>query len=792
MQIATLATRKGKDRDLTDTSLRETWRLKGSEVGLNREAIGRRLGHERPGETVLSAQQVERSVTAHTSHFDRRAVIQAVADNLPHGARAHEVEQLADAFLGSEAVIEIAAGPRGATYTTQRIWELERTALATAERMRGAGDRAVAGEIVARRALDARPSLKPDQREMVRRVLCDGEGLAVVIGEAGTGKTYAVTAAAAGWAESGIALQVVAPTWRAANVLRAEGLDATSVARLLAKLESGEGVHSGLRSGSVLLVDEAGMVDSATLARLIDHAQQAGAKLVLIGDPAQLGEIEAGGLFAAIADRSEPIVLDEVIRHRHELDRTATKLIRRGEGADALAAYRANDRVTVASDREQLRAQMVADWLASHRRGEDALMVAKRNSEVAELNAKAREALKVEGRVRGQEIEVGGESFAAGDQVITRVNDHRNEIYNRERWEVVEVDPRAQAVVLAGIDTARRVGVDAGYLRSVNPRDGAAALQHGYAATTYQAQGATVDRAFVMADASMTRQEFYVAASRSREETYFYATPEVQTERLEIGPRSADERTGLEHIAEAARRDGAQVAAHDKALHEHLEPLSTRELEARRMELVAEAAAERANQGDHHTLSKDIAGADRRLDLISERAERIGDLPRSARKPELQRMQAQADSESRAADRAEAELRELPPVAHDARVEAAVVDRLLAQRERAELAALRIAPPDYIVKELGERLQGRIDGRSWGSRSQADRGLPQAVRHRGQRHRLGGEARRARRAAQALGADATPARRKPAPARARAGPRPRGWFRDRTQHGDRAMRGEHG
>jgi hypothetical protein len=182
---------------------------------------------------------------------------------------------------------------------------------------------------------------------------------------------------------------------------------------------------------------------------------------------------------------------------------------------------------------------------------------------------------------------------------------------------------------------------------------------------------------------------------------------------LEIGPRSADERTGLEHIAEAARRDGAQVAAHDKALHEHLEPLSTGELEGRRMELIAEAAAERANQGEHHTLSKDIAGADRRLDLISERAERIGDLPRRARKPELQRMQAQADSESRAVDRWEAELRELPPVAHEARAEAAVVDRLLAQRERAELAALRIAPPDYIAKELGERPQGRIDGRSW-------------------------------------------------------------------------------
>ena len=70
--------------------------------------------------------------------------------------------------------------------------------------------------------------------------------------------------------------------------------------------------------GSVLLIDEAGMVDSATLARLIAHADQAEAKLVLIGDPQQLGEIEAGGMFAALAERTDPIYLEEVIRHRHD------------------------------------------------------------------------------------------------------------------------------------------------------------------------------------------------------------------------------------------------------------------------------------------------------------------------------------------------------------------------------------------------------------------------------------------------------------------------------------------
>ena len=83
-----------------------------------------------------------------------------------------------------------------------------------------------AGELVAARVIYARPTLKADQCEMVRRLLTNHAGVVVVIGEAGTGKTYAIVAAAEGWTQAGIPLRAVAPTWRAANVLRAEGLSA--------------------------------------------------------------------------------------------------------------------------------------------------------------------------------------------------------------------------------------------------------------------------------------------------------------------------------------------------------------------------------------------------------------------------------------------------------------------------------------------------------------------------------------------------------------------------------------
>jgi ATP-dependent exoDNAse (exonuclease V) alpha subunit len=185
---------------------------------------------------TISAGQVDRAVTSAASHFDRRDVIQAVADSLRAGAPGTEMERLADAYVASDSVVSLDQSAKGERFTTQRIWELERRALDTVARMRAEGPDPV-GELAAARVIGKRPTLKDDQREMVRRLLVDPEGVVVVIGEAGTGKTYATAAAAEGWADVGMELRAGAPSWPAANVMRAEGLPASSVASLLADLD---------------------------------------------------------------------------------------------------------------------------------------------------------------------------------------------------------------------------------------------------------------------------------------------------------------------------------------------------------------------------------------------------------------------------------------------------------------------------------------------------------------------------------------------------------------------------
>ena len=225
--------------------------------------------------------------------------------------------------------------------------------------MRSGNGLSPAASLGAERVIAERPTLKADQAEMIRRLLTDPGRISVVIGEAGTGKTYAIVAAAEAWAREGVQLGAAAPTWRAANVMRADGLAAQSTASLLAELDRA-GSGEGLERGSVLLVDEAGMVDSASLARLIDHADAAQARLILVGDYEQLSEIESGGLFRAIAEREDPITLDEVIRHRFDVEREGAKRIREGEGKLA-PPWQPNRRL--ATGRTLTSGSFVARWV---------------------------------------------------------------------------------------------------------------------------------------------------------------------------------------------------------------------------------------------------------------------------------------------------------------------------------------------------------------------------------------------------------------------------------------------
>jgi hypothetical protein len=273
------------------------------------------------------------------------------------------------------------------------------------------------------------------------------------------------------------------------------------------------------------------------------------------------------------------------------------------------------------------------------------------------------------------EIEVGGHAFTAGDQVVTRVNDRSAGVHNRERWVVAEVDPEGKEVALQGLDQQQEVVLDSSYLEQTNPQSGAPALELAYPSNIYLAQGRTVERAFVAAEPSMDRQDFYVALSRAREQSQLYLVAEPEMAREDYAPRQPPGREQVDHIREAIERDGAQVAAVDEALRAPLAGLETSELVERRKVLEAQVRAERLGV-------------------------RLED-PDREREPAHRSLEPQA--------------------------ELAVVESLLAERRGLVVAAHCTRPPDYVTQALGERPTDPAQLARW------EQGVELVERHR-QRH----------------------------------------------------------
>ena len=222
----------------------------------------------------------------------------------------------------------------------------------------------------------------------------------------------------------------------------------------------------------------------------------------------------------------------------------------------------------------------------------------------------------------------------------------------------------------------------------------------------------------------MDKQELYVAASRSREETFIYATPEIQTHREEIAPSSPHLREGIPHIAEAAERDRAQLAAHDEALRSKFSGLSTDELVARRAELWAAADRETVLAERRSRLQERIDRAREHIDGFESQREAAQGLKRRERDAELVRINASEARTHKATAHLEAEMQEMPIAGQAARRELAVADQVLAQRRELVIIAARISPPAYIKAELGERPSDPAKRKAW------DRGVSQIERYR--------------------------------------------------------------
>ena len=254
---------------------------------------------------------------------------------------------------------------------------------------------------------------------------------------------------------------------RAALELQASaGIRSTTLARLLGQIDDRrEG--SALQPGSVLVVDEAGMVGTRQLARLLGHAQQQSVKVVLVGAPRQLPEIDAGGLFRALATRLPAIELNHNRRQTHAWEQAALDELRDGNPDAAVAAYRQHGRIRTADTAEQLRDRLVDNWWTTARHDlPSSLMIALRRDDVADLNHRARTKMLAAGRLTGPAITTssrGGIEVQAGDRIVCLRNDRRHGVVNGTRATITRTDPTRRTVEAVD-DRGARLLLPAGYL----------------------------------------------------------------------------------------------------------------------------------------------------------------------------------------------------------------------------------------------------------------------------------------------------------------------------------------
>jgi Ti-type conjugative transfer relaxase TraA len=448
------------------------------------------------------------AITQQQSTFTRRDMAKFAHR---HSDGLDQFNEVMGAMRSAPDLVELGKDARGEDrFTTREMIEAEqrlhRAAELMAERERHEVNDRDREAALAR--AEARGLVLSGEQADALAHITDGRDLGIVVGYAGTGKSAMLSVAREAWEAAGHEVRGVA-----ISGIAAENLESGSgiASRTIASMEHGWGQgRDMLETGDVLVIDEAGMVGTRQLERVLSLAAEAGAKVVLVGDPQQLQSIEAGAAFRSIHERHGGAEIGEVRRQREDWQRDATRDLAHRRTGNALEAYRSHGMVHEAQTREQARDDLIERWDRDRQASPDLtrIILTHTNDEVRALNEAARERMRAAGDLGNEErvtVERGDRGFASGDRVMFLQNERGLGVKNGTLGTIEQVSAQSMTVQT---DDGRSVRFD---LKDYNRID------HGYAATIHKAQGMTVDRTHVLATPGMDAHSSYVALSRHRD-----------------------------------------------------------------------------------------------------------------------------------------------------------------------------------------------------------------------------------------------------------------------------------
>jgi conjugative relaxase-like TrwC/TraI family protein len=750
---AAVATRQAKQQGESEEQLYARWERELADHGITAERLAEVCGTERgrPAsaaevEAIMADLASPEGLTEQASTFTRRDVLDQVVKRLPVAASAEQLvaqaEEVCDRFL-AERAIPVTRDRRldEQRWSTPELLALEQRMLtgATERRQSGCGE---VPDPVLTGVLARHSSAGADQASMVRDLCRAGDGVAVVVGRAGTGKTWALGLAREAFTQAGYKVLGCAPTGIATVGLGHEGFsDVGTVDRLLVDLA---GQRLELDDRTVLVVDEAGMVGTRKLAALLQHAERAGAKVVLVGDDRQFSPVDAGGGFRALRLRLGASELTVNRRQVAAWEQQAIDLVREQRVEEAIAAYREHDRIRVYESRVDLAMGLVNDWFTAHRAGEQVVILAHRRAEVDRLNTACQQLRAMRGELGPERLQVADRTFHVGDQVVLGANAIlRLGVANGTTGQIVALDPARRTLTIhTEGNRPATVTLPSWYLDGEVRPGQSRRIDLAYARTDMRAQGLTRQRALLSLDGCEDTQGLYVQLSRARERTdlYLSVTPEpplVDQERAYPEPEPTEAEAMLARVLD---RDGAKQLASDQHLQpfsaQALRRLSTRQLRELRDRLdreqascppdraaVARRAAEQAALDERVRRDAEATrdAAEQRVAELTGRRSlgrlRLADARQELTAAERQLAQA-AQTVAGSADRADRlrrseQERRVWLEAKDTplRLQQCAVARELAWRGRADAAALAAARPGWLEATLGpvpDHQEGRI------------------------------------------------------------------------------------
>ena len=484
--------------------------LRMAQDGLERERVDDHAAiARRNGERIIENPTVALdAITRQQATFTKRDLAIFVHR---HSEGKEQFDLAMAAAQSSPDMIALGKDGRGEDrFTSRDMIEVE-ARLERASQMMAKRERHRVGERNKDRALAAAEArgltLSGEQRAAFDHAT-DGKDLGVVIGYAGTGKSAMLGVAREAWEASGYEVRGAALSGIAAENLEAgSGIASRTIASLENQWAKGNEL---LTSRDVLVIDEAGMIGSRQMERVLSAANEVGAKVILVGDPQQLQAIEAGAAFRSIAERHGGVEITEIRRQQVDWQRDVTRQLATGRTGEALSAYADHGMIHAAETREVARGELIDTWDRERiaNPGDSRIILTHTNDEVKELNELARSKLRDADQL-GADITIrterGDRHFATGDRLMFLRNDRDLGVKNGSLGTLQKVSAQRMAVQL---DDGRSIAFDT--------KD-YAHIDHGYAATIHKSQGVTVDRAHVLATPGMDQHSSYVALSRHRD-----------------------------------------------------------------------------------------------------------------------------------------------------------------------------------------------------------------------------------------------------------------------------------